>query len=122
MDKVIRNGKVAVLYSPGYGAGWYSWNPDVRECLFHPDLVALVEQKAALEEPFKFKRKDEIPGRQELINAIKAKATELFGDDFFNEGARDLSLEWLGEGDAFRITERDGSEDIEYGPNDLVVA
>ena len=26
MEKVIRDGKVAVLYSPGYGAGWsYSW-------------------------------------------------------------------------------------------------
>ena len=22
MEKVIRDGKVAVLYSPGYGAGW----------------------------------------------------------------------------------------------------
>jgi hypothetical protein len=28
MEKVIRDGKVAVLYSPGYGAGWYSWNRD----------------------------------------------------------------------------------------------
>jgi hypothetical protein len=26
MDKVIVNGKVAVLYSPGFGSGWYTWN------------------------------------------------------------------------------------------------
>ena len=26
MQKVIRDGKVAVLYSPGYGAGWYTWS------------------------------------------------------------------------------------------------
>ena len=25
MEKVIRDGKVAVLYSPGYGAGWSTW-------------------------------------------------------------------------------------------------
>lgn len=28
MDKVIRDGMVAVIYSPGYGAGWSSWNRD----------------------------------------------------------------------------------------------
>ena len=26
MDKVIRDGKVAVLYSPGFGAGWSTWS------------------------------------------------------------------------------------------------
>lgn len=26
MDKVIKDGKVAVLYSPGFGAGWFTWN------------------------------------------------------------------------------------------------
>ena len=30
MEKVIRNGQVAVLYSPGFGAGWYSWNEKKR--------------------------------------------------------------------------------------------
>ena len=33
MNKVIRDGKVAVLYSPGYGAGWYSWNWNHPECV-----------------------------------------------------------------------------------------
>ena len=45
MEKVIRNGLVAVLYSPGYGAGWFSWNPGHQELLFHPKLVEMVEQK-----------------------------------------------------------------------------
>ena len=26
MKKVIENGQVAVIYSPGFGAGWYTWN------------------------------------------------------------------------------------------------
>jgi len=43
MDKIIRDGKVAVLYSPGYGAGWYSWNTDCKECVFNPEIVKLVE-------------------------------------------------------------------------------
>jgi len=28
MTKYIRDGKVAVLYSPGFGAGWSTWNDD----------------------------------------------------------------------------------------------
>ena len=43
MYKVIRNAKIAVLVSPGYGAGWYSWNKSHPECLFDPEVVAWVE-------------------------------------------------------------------------------
>lgn len=46
MEKVIRDGKVAVLYSPGYGAGWSTWcyNDDlVKTLLFHPLIVEKVE-------------------------------------------------------------------------------
>ena len=45
MKKVIRDGKVAVLYSPGYGASWYTWNELVsRMCFSDSELVVLVEQ------------------------------------------------------------------------------
>ena len=44
MEKVIKEGKVAVLVSPNYGAGWYSWNSGYKELLFHPKLVEMVEQ------------------------------------------------------------------------------
>jgi len=42
MEKVIRDGKVAVLISQGWGAGWYSWHRDNQELLFHPKLVEMV--------------------------------------------------------------------------------
>lgn len=45
MNKVIENGLVAVLYSPGYGAGWSTWNleKELNETLlFHPSLVEMV--------------------------------------------------------------------------------
>jgi hypothetical protein len=32
IKKVIRDGKVAVLISDGYGAGWYSWNKKYQHC------------------------------------------------------------------------------------------
>ena len=28
-EKYIKDGKVAVAYSPGFGAGWSTWNDDV---------------------------------------------------------------------------------------------
>ena len=43
MEKVIRDGKVAVLYSPGYGAGWYSWH-DIEDLLYDPAVVEMVEK------------------------------------------------------------------------------
>ena len=44
MKKVIKNGKVAVLVSHGFGCGWYSANTDHQELLFHPKLVKMVKQ------------------------------------------------------------------------------
>jgi len=43
MNKVIVDGKVAVLYSPGYGAGWFSWH-NVEELIYDPEVVKLVEK------------------------------------------------------------------------------
>ena len=45
MDKVIVNGKVAVLYSPSYGSGWYTWNQEFPELIFSPAIVRFVEQE-----------------------------------------------------------------------------
>ncbi len=95
LKKVIRDGKVAVLYSPRYGAGWLSWNTSVPECVFSPEIVKLVEEN----------------NRNEITDEL---CTELFGVDYFySGGARDLQIEWLDEGTAFRITEYDGFESIE---------
>ena len=93
MDKVIRDGKVAVLTSPGDGAGWYTWNT-YKELLFHPRLVELVE----------LKRRDEITS--ELVQEI----TGIEG--VYTGGAEQLIITWLPEGTAFRVEEYDGSETL----------
>ena len=45
MNKLIVDGKVAVLISPGFGAGWYTWNYDYPEILFDPAIVKLVMEE-----------------------------------------------------------------------------
>ena len=94
MDKVVRDGKVAVLYSPGYGAGWYSWNTDVKECLFHPKIIEMVEQD---------KRNDITDEFCEALFKVGY---------FFAGGAKQLRIEWLPEGTPFTIEEYDGSEQV----------
>ena len=93
MEKVIRNGKVAVLYSPGFGAGWYSWNSN-KELLFHPKLVEMVENN----------RQSEITTQWIQKN--------LGINNVYCGGADDLQIEWLDEGTVFEIDEYDGSESI----------
>lgn len=93
MEKVIRDGKVAVLYSPGFGAGWYTWH-HCLEAVFHPKLVELVEQN----------KHDEIT--EEFMESI------IPGFEGYMGGARDLEIEWIHEGLAFKIDEYDGNESI----------
>jgi hypothetical protein len=42
MNKKIKDGNVAILYSPNFGAGWYSWHME-EALLYDPVLVDMVE-------------------------------------------------------------------------------
>ena len=105
MDKLIRDGKVAVLVSPGYGAGWYTWNSDRPECLFDPDIVKMVL--------------GEVEGS---ISELAEQKWDQGNDSFYSGGADDLVVQWLDEGTQFRINEYDGSETLVTMPDLYLVA
>jgi len=94
VEKYIKDGKVGVLYSPGYGAGWSTWGE--TEMALDKELV------------------------QAYIEGGSIKCTEvaskLYPDSYLG-GANQLKLEWIPVGTAFRINEYDGSESIEYLSN-----
>lgn len=96
MDKVIRDGKVAVLYSPGFGSGWYTWNDRREELIYHPKIVDMVLNG----------RNDEIDEEWVAENLGEEYA------DIYCGGACDLVVKWLPIGAKFLITEFDGTEDI----------
>jgi hypothetical protein len=48
MNKLVRDGKVAVLYSTGYGAGWYSWH-GIEELLYDSVVVEMVNNSAIIQ-------------------------------------------------------------------------
>lgn len=93
--KVIRDGKVAVLYHPNYGTGWYTWNSESPEIIFHPKIVELVEQD----------RGNEITSEWcEVVLGIK---------DVYCGCANGLEIKWVPVGTKFIINEYDGNESIE---------
>jgi hypothetical protein len=90
MQKLIRDGKVAVLYSPGYGAGWSTWSLPI-EAIFHPELAEAV-----------------LAGDYDRMETI----AEREWPDTYLGGLDNLEVVWLPEGAAFRISEYDGFESV----------
>ena len=104
MEKIEKEGKIAVLYSPGYGAGWSTWAEDSQKEALCMD--------ARIVGPFLAGNKD----------AAIAAAVAMF-PDLYTGGGRDLALVWVEKGCAFEIEEYDGSESIHIlGERDYLVA
>ena len=91
MNRVVRDGQVAVIYSPGFGAGWYSWH-DIEDLIFDPSIVAWIESSE--------------------LDKIDAYVTLKYPDAYLG-GIDNLAVAWVPEGSQFRIDEYDGSESVE---------
>ena len=91
MNKVIRDGKVAVLISYGFGAGFHSWGAPL-EAIFDPKLVELVES-------------EDFDGANEYVRNTYP--------DVYTGGVGDLVVVWIDEGEEFIINEYDGNESIQ---------
>ena len=106
MDKVYNEeGKVAVLYSPGYGAGWSTWAHDASvslQAIFDPEVVQWVLDG---------KPEGKFTGEDEEYFEKK------YGGYIYTGGMSQLKIKWLVPGTKFRITEYDGSEDLEFDEN-----
>jgi hypothetical protein len=93
VNKLIKDGKVAVLISPGFGAGWSTWNREYPEMLFDPGLADLV-----------------LKGDQDQILIY---VTVKWPNAYLG-GLGDLTVAWVDQGQQIKVEEYDGSESIEY--------
>ena len=87
MKKLIKDGKVAVAVSYGYGAGWSTWN----------DIDPMDGRFNQLFLDGKIKEIERICEEEELGYA---------------GGAADVSIEWIPVGIKFVIEEYDGAESL----------
>ena len=91
-EKLERDGKIAVIYSPGYGAGWFTWNSGHEGLIFDREIA-----EAVLAED-----------RSKAIAIAENKYPGVY-----TGGGEDLDVVWLDKGTAFLINEYDGYESVE---------
>ncbi len=92
MMKKLVKGKIAVLVSYGYGAGWYSWHRK-QELLFDPKIVEMVLDEAG-------------------ETAIIEYCQKTYDTDIYYGGVDGLTVEFVTPGTKFRIEEYDGDETL----------
>lgn len=91
MKKQLRNGRICVVYSSEYGAGWYSWHNQL-ELVFDPTIVEMVERNA-----------DPSEIEEYCLTAYSYDVSGL---------ADGLDVAYVDPGDRFYIDEYDGLERI----------
>ena len=117
INKLIRNGEVAIIYSPGYGAGWYSWNRHYygHELLFDKKLAELVLLKEEV-------RSGDARRFNKTLTQIEEYVSDKF-PDAYNGGLGNAIVRWIPKGTAFEIREYDGAESIEFVEKaDIIIA
>lgn len=93
-EKVIRDGKVAVLISPGYGAGWSTWVPEEHQAMMLFDRRFVEAREAGLFD-------------------VEDLAKQIFGDDYVCVlGWETVEIVWLPVGTSFAVEEYDGYESL----------
>lgn len=104
-ERLYRDDKLAVIISPHYGAGWYTWLQDPK-FLLHPLLVKRVEE--------------EIPITREWLEETLHVDLEGFSDEMLDQH---LVIRWVPRGCSFIVDEYDGAESIKYfNPDNYIMA
>lgn len=109
-----KGGKIAVLVSGGFGAGWSTWNCN-----------ELAYDKRVVE--FWLSKKDDKKFMREIDsfcdNHTKDETSALFAswgyDGTYFGGFEDIEIKWVAEGQPFRIMEYDGNEYMEIYDDSL---
>jgi hypothetical protein len=90
MKKFKRDGKVAVIISPGFGSGWSTSYPEYPDILWDPGLIQFL-----------------LSGyNDEELNTYVGLRWPDVSLDLIDE----LTVEWVQEGEQFYVHEYDGNE------------
>lgn len=91
--------QVALIISPGYGSGWWTWNQQHPDLLFDSFIVDILLNK---------------PRHDDWEEKIVAYCKLKYNDCYIGTPLTDLTVVWVPKGKKFRIVENDGYERIEF--------
>ena len=98
-DRFIQEGRVAVLYSPDWGAGWSTWNTQYEEDLiYEPAIVEMILMVDS--------------DTDDWVSKATMYLTLKYPDMYIGDLTQ-LRIYWVPEGKEFRIVEHDGNESVE---------
>lgn len=113
-----------ILYSPGYGAGWTTWehNPDIKKfMLTYKPIVDFLEAGGEFDHkecdvewvdgPKGKRTVEDYSKLHPILQQFAKECKEKFGSIPYLGGARDLRVAEVGDGPV-RIKEYDGSESL----------
>jgi len=119
VDKVIKDGYVAVIISYGYGTGWSSWHTgdedEYDRMLFDPAIVGLIENRETAYQSNALEDADV----EDADEKIKLYCRLTYSDIWYPTR---LDVAWIKEGTQFSIYEHDGDEFIISNEDLLVTA
>lgn len=107
--KYIKNKKVAVVYSPGFGAGWSTWKSGdlALQMLYSYEVV----EQILKDDEIRKRSQKGFARSAEFYDAIRQNFPE--HDTFF---LQPLEVAWIPLNSPFRIHEYDGAESVEIHP------
>jgi hypothetical protein len=105
IKKVVRDGKVAVIISCGYGSGWTTCNSGYGlQILFDPEIVSLIEADNPADRTHHAYISDKTV--QKIAEYCEKRYDSYLG------GFEGLEIRWIPEGKKFKVTEYDGFEEV----------
>lgn len=114
VKKYINAGHVAVIYSPGYGLGWYVDEDEFgyAELMYAYDIAVYIDRHRDFLKNLSDEQYEKYyEGLKELV------AQKFPGHWMLSDWAHaDLDITWVPLGTPFRINEYDGNESVEIDP------
>ena len=108
-----------ILYSPGFGSGWSTWNAHSKEqykllCEYEPFIRLIEQNNGYFPMPRDYRgymheeSLVEIPEVAELAKLWQ----EQYSCDLYFGGLKDLKIREIPDGEAYQINEYDGKESV----------
>ena len=112
------NGEIEILISPGFGAGWSTWNDNSISLAVDKRIIDYFKKNGTGVEKTNRLSKEFGNQSEEFRNQLKEFLKSIGYNNVYTGGWEDIVIETIKPNCKFRIDEYDGSEELISYPND----